>query len=302
MNDAVHADPLIDTQNVNDHPDPEESAEPGIAALPATEAEDLYLESLRWLADATLIAQTIEEARVVPIAPTSDDMWELGKLCSEHMGLSQKVNRAARAAGISFAGRERDDSRRFLLADKKVTDWYEALVVEAVVGPFFRLFYESFLRGSEPRFTALVKTLWAESQPFIRFGQARIARVIESGGSIEKFQAAVDKWLPVAVALADEVPDELGERWLAAGYWEKPYSALFADYTEEMATYINATDLEIPESCVDAIPVAEVRWVGEDIAPRTSTGRPLAPATFAFSKRSTGRDTASAPTQPEATG
>jgi 1,2-phenylacetyl-CoA epoxidase catalytic subunit len=255
--------------------------------------EELFLETLRWLADATLLVHTVEETRVIPIAPRADDMWELGKLCSERMGLFQKVNRVARRHGERFEGRERDAGRHFLLGGARVLSWEEALTVEVIVGPYFRLFFESFLRASNVELAETAKVLWYESQPFIRFGQARIARSIETGGSTEPFQAAVDKWLPAAIGLLDEVPATLDRRWAEAGYREKPESALRSDYLEEMATYLNSTDLEVPESCLDVVPVSEVRWIGRDLGRAESGDRPLQAATFAFSQSQTGRKTAS---------
>lgn len=254
---------------------------------------ELFLETLCWLADATLLVHTVEETRVIPIAPRSDDMWELGKICSERMGLFQKVNRLARRHGRPLEGRERDPGRHFLLGGTRATSWEEALVVEAVVGPYFRLFYESFLRATRGELVEIAKVLWYDSQPFIRFGQARIARSIEAGGSTAPFQAALDKWLPAALGALDEVPEALDRRWAEHGYREKPEAALRSDYLEEMATYINATDLDVPESCLDQVPVSEVRWVGRDLSSAPSGDRPLQAATFAFSQNQTGRRTAS---------
>jgi 1,2-phenylacetyl-CoA epoxidase catalytic subunit len=288
VSDAVAAQPADETHT----------------AAPAGETdthEQLFFETLCWLADATLLVHTVEEARVIPIAPRADDMWELGKLCSERMGLFQKVNRVARSHGRPLVGRERDASRHFLLGGNKLTSWEEALVTEVVVGHYFRLFFESFLRASNEQLGELAKTLWHESQPFIRFGQARISRVLAAGGDIDAFQAGVDKWLPVVVDLLDEVPDDLDARWANAGYREKPNSAIRSDYLEEMATYLNATDLEVPASCCDVVPVAEVRWVGADITPARTGGRPLQDATFAFSKKQTGRDTVSGRNADQAT-
>jgi 1,2-phenylacetyl-CoA epoxidase catalytic subunit len=271
----------------------EELAPTPVDARPAERDDDLFVETLRWLADATLLVHTVQETLVIPIAPRADDMWELGKLCSERMGLYQKVNRLARRHGEAFEGRERDTGRHFLLGGTTVSSWEEALVVETVVGPYFRLFYESFLRSSDTELADIAKVLWYDSQPFIRFGQARIARVIETGGSTAPFQDALDKWLPPAIDLLDEVPTALDRRWTEQGYREKPDSALRSDYLEEMATYINATDLETPDSCLDLMPPAEVRWIGRDMSPAVRSGQPLQAATFAFSQNQTGRATAS---------
>jgi hypothetical protein len=255
-----------------------------------------FFEALSWLADAASIVQTSGELKVVPWCPTPDKMWELGKLCGDRLGLYQKVNRVARQYGQSLESAPADRPRPFLLGGVQVTSWAEVLVLEAVVGPFYRLFYESFLRSSDQDIAELADALWRGSQLFIRFGQAELA--IALGEDPEPFQAAVDTLLPAALGLLDETPAELDRSWLAYGYREKPNASIKADYTEEIATYLNAADLEIPKTCRDAFPEPEVRWVGENFASTRRTG-PLRQATFAFSQKSTGRETVSAGTSPE---
>lgn len=270
-----------------------EGYEPSHAAIDQTEA-GLYLEALEWLADATLLVHTTAEARVVPTAPHARDMWELGKLCSDRMALFQKVARSARAAAHPLSTRHLDESRQFLFGGATAESWHEVLLVEAVVGPYFRLFYESFLRATHPGLAGLAKELWADSQSFIRFGQARVARAMAAGES-DQIQAALDKWLPLAIELLDEVPEHLDEGWGAAGHRDRSNALVRSDYLEEIATYLAATDLDTPDACLDTIPVAQLRWVGEDISPPARSPGPLTDATFAFSQTATGRATASVP-------
>lgn len=274
-------------------------AEPEPESGEATEVppvdEDLVADAFRWIADATLLVHTVEELRVVPFAPRADDMWELGKLCSERMGVYQKVNRAARSASIPIAGRERDRSRHFQMGGRAVASWVEALMVEVVVGPYFRLFFESFLRSSDQRVADLAHAAWQDSQPFIRFGQARIARAMEAGDAEAEFQAALDRWLPAALELLDEVPGDLDEAWLAAGIRDRTNDVIREDYLEEMATYVTATDLAVPAECEDQLPEPVVRWTGDELAPLGNPPTDLQTATFAYSKARSGRDTASAP-------
>lgn len=256
--------------------------------------EELFHETLQWLADAALVVHTVEEARVVPNAPCSEDMWDLGKLCSERMGLYQKVNRLGRSRGRPLAGRERDLTRHFMLGRQRAKSWEDVLVLEAVVGPAYRLFFESFLRCSDAALAALAKDLWHQSQVFIRFGQVRLARAIGSGDirsggetALESFQSAVDTWLPHALGMLTEVPSDLDKRWVATGYREKRSSEITSDYADEIATYLNACELEIPASCRDELEVPEVQWVGARFASSHGPRDGLKPAVFAFSKRET---------------
>ena len=252
---------------------------------------ELFWETAEWLADAALLGHTTGEVKVVPRCPTADDMWDLGKLCSSRMGLYQKVARTTRRHGRRLDARVDDPNRHFLLAGQQVSTWEEVLVLEAVVGSYFRLFAESFLRSSDLDIAEVAKAIWHESHLLIRFGQSRLARCISDGGAgLDAIQAAVDKLLPMAVELLDEVPADLDQRWAAVNLRQKSNAAVQTDYLEEMATYLTSADLDIPLSCVGAIPVAEVVWLGSDFA-STRSGGALKDATFAFSEKSTGRRT-----------
>src|SRR5205814_6424249 len=149
---------------------------------------------LEWIADAALVVHTIEEYRVVPWGPNADEMWELGKLTSERLGVLLKVHRSGRRYGVDLEGRRSEPDRHFLLDGLTTKSWHDVIVFEAVVGPFFRVFLESFFRSSVPEVNTLVRELWEESQRFIRFGQARMARAMENGERAE-IEAAVEKWL-----------------------------------------------------------------------------------------------------------
>jgi hypothetical protein len=258
-----------------------------------------FFETLLWLGDATSIVQASGQLKVVPWCPTPDKMWELGKLCGDRLGLFQKVNRVARQHGRPLETFDAGRVRHFQLGGEQATSWPEVLVLEAVLGPYFRLLFESFLRSSDREIAALADSLWRASQLFIRFGQAEIAIAI--GDDPPMFQAAVDKLLPVAVALLDETPPDLDLWWLEQGYREKPSSAIRSDFTEEIAAYLNGADLEIPKVCRQAFREPEVRWVGENFASSRVASGPLSPATFAFSDKKTGRRTVSAAESAEPT-
>jgi hypothetical protein len=58
-----------------------------------------------------------------------------------------------------------------------------------------------------------------------------------------------------------------------------------------MATYLTSADLEIPLSCVNAIPVPEVLWLGTEFVSARAGAGGFKDATFAFSEKSTGRKT-----------
>ena len=58
---------------------------------------------------------TIEEYRVVPWGPNADEMWELGKLTSERLGVLLKVYRAGRRYGLALEERPHEPDRHFML-------------------------------------------------------------------------------------------------------------------------------------------------------------------------------------------
>lgn len=263
----------------------------------------LLEEALAWLADATLVVHTGGEPRVVPSAPDANEMWELGKLCSERIGLFVQVCRVARRHGCAPRDhRERHPDSHFALGGNTMRSWDEVMIFEAVVGPFFRLFYESFMPSADAELGALAQTLWRGSQSFIRFGQARVSREMARGERVGELQLALDKWLPLTLELLDEVPDQLDLDWRLAGLRTRSNEQVRSDYTEEIATYLRAAELDVPLTCSHEIQEVDVRWVGEEVAavPKRED-RLLRPATFAFSERTTGRGTAAAPsaTTPE---
>ena len=261
----------------------EESDQDEVSVLESDE-NTLLLAALEWIADASLVVHTIEENMVVTWAPNPDEMWELGKLCSERIGLTLKVNRLARRHGCDLEQRFTEPERHFLLGGGTVKSWHEAIVFESVVGPFYRLFFESFFRSGDAAVDKLVRELWQESQRFIRFGQGRVALAMAQGQQSE-IGEAVEKWLPAALAALSEVPDALDEAWRDAGLRTRTTADVRKDYLEEIATYLNANDLDVPERLRHAVRDAEVAWVGAEVAGGGRRGGPVRPATFAFSDR-----------------
>jgi hypothetical protein len=258
----------------------------------------LLLAGFEWTADASLAVHTIEENMIVSWGPNADEMWELGKLCSERIGLTLKVNRVARRHGWDLERRFCDPERHFLLGGSKAKSWHEAIVFEATVGPFYRLFFESFFRSSDSQLDALVRDLWQDSQRFIRFGQARVGLAMSQGQESD-IAEAVEKWLPAALGALSEVPDSLDEAWQASGIRTRTANEVRKDYLEEIATYLKGNELEVPERLRDAVCEAEVNWVGTEVAGGGRRGGPVQPATFAFSDRLRGQRPDSAqPDQP----
>jgi 1,2-phenylacetyl-CoA epoxidase catalytic subunit len=247
-------------------------------------AEQLAPSVLEWMADAALVVHTIEEYRVVPWAPNANEMWELGKLSSERLGILMKIYRAARSYGLAFESRAEQPDRHFRLDGVTAKSWHDVIVFEAIVGPFFRVFYESFFRSSAADVDTLSRELWEESQRFIRFGQARTARAVAAGERAD-IQAALEKWLAPAVGCLGEVPVDLDEAWQSSGLRSRSSQQVRQDYLDEIATYLQGNDLEIPDAVRDAVREVEVKWLGVEVAGGGDRDRPLKPATFAFTDR-----------------
>jgi|GEM_PF-4087813 len=246
--------------------------------------ERLVPTVLEWMADATSVVHTIEEYRVVPWGPNADEMWELGKLTSERLGTLLKVHRVGRRYGLVLEDAGSRPERHFLLDGLTAKSWHDVIVFEAVVGPFFRLFLESFFRSSVADLDGLTRDLWTESQRFIRFGQARTARALAGGDRVE-LQSALERWLPAVVRALGEVPADLDETWRLAGLRTRTSDQVRQDYLDEIATYLQGNDLEIPAAVADAVCEVEVKWLGEEVAGGGRRDRPLKAATFAFTDR-----------------
>jgi 1,2-phenylacetyl-CoA epoxidase catalytic subunit len=257
---------------------------------PATLVEEAY----RWLIDASVVVHTVGEPAVVPRGPHPDEMWELGKVCADRLGLVVRLNRLARRHGVSAEDRLARPDRHFLCSGLRLASWEEAIVAEALSGVFWRLFFESFMNSAEVEIDGVVRELWTASQQFIRYGQARLAQLVGGDGA-PAVEAAVDRWLPVALAWADEVPPALDAAWLAAGLRTRSNDEVRGDLQEELAMALQANDLPVPAACAGLLGAPEVRWV--DLTERADpAGQSLRPATFAFSDRTTGRPTAAGPT------
>jgi 1,2-phenylacetyl-CoA epoxidase catalytic subunit len=211
-------------------------------------------------------------------------MWELGKLTSERLGVLLKVYRAGRRYGLALEERQSEPDHHFVLDGLTAKSWHDVIVFEAVVGPFFRLFLESFFRSSASDVDSLVRELWEESQRFIRFGQARMARAMEKGERAE-IETALEKWLPVAVRALGEVPTELDETWRAANIRSRTSEQVRQDYLDEIATYLQGNDLAIPAAVNDAVRETEVKWLGLEVAGGGRRDGPLKAATFVFTDR-----------------
>jgi hypothetical protein len=251
-------------------------------------------EAFRWVIDATAVVHTINQVAVVPRGPDPDEMWELGKLCADRLGLLVRVNRCSRRHGVSVEERLTRPDRHFLCHGLRLASWEEAVVVEGLLGPFWRLFFESFLNSGDDALDELVRELWTASQGFIRFGQARLAQLLAPGESVA-VEAALERWMPVALAWADEVPPGLDDTWRRAGIRSRSSDEVRRDLHDELAMYLQANDLPVPASCQHALEPPEVRWV--DLSERAAVPPgEFRPATFAFSDRMTGRVTAAAPT------
>jgi 1,2-phenylacetyl-CoA epoxidase catalytic subunit len=264
--------------------DPTPAAGRGSAAL--------VQEALRWLIDASVVVHTIGEPAVVPRGPHPDEMWELGKVCADRLGLVVRLNRLARRHGVSVEDRLARPDRHFLCSGLRLASWEEAIVVEALSGAFWRLFFESFMNSAESELDEIVRELWTASQQFIRYGQARLAQLLGGGGPV--VEAAVDRWLPVSLAWADEVPPPLDAAWLAAGIRTRSNDEVRGDLHEELAMSLQANDLSVPTACAGLLAAPEVRWV--DLTERAApAGGGLHPASFAYSERTTGRVTAAGP-------
>lgn len=253
-------------------------------AVETTEVADVAPSALEWIADAALVVHTIEEYRVVPWGPNADEMWELGKLTSERLGVLLKVYRLARGYGLAFETRAAQPDRHFLLDGSKAKSWHDVVVFESVVGPFLRVFYESFFRSSAADLGKLARELWEESQRFIRFGQARMAKALAVGERTE-VEAALEKWLPLTVHALGEVPSELDQRWQETGVRSRTSEQVRQDYLDEIATYLQGNDLEIPVAMREAVREVEVKWLGVEVAGGGRRDRPLKSATFAFTDR-----------------
>lgn len=264
--------------------DPTPAAGRGSAAL--------VQEALCWLIDASVVVHTIGEPAVVPRGPHPDEMWELGKVCADRLGLVVRLNRLARRHGVSVEDRLARPDRHFLCSGLRLASWEEAIVVEALCGAFWRLFFESFMNSAESELDEIVRELWTASQQFIRYGQARLAQLLGGGGSV--VEAAVDRWLLVSLAWADEVPPPLDAAWLAAGIRTRSNDEVRGDLREELAMSLQANDLSVPTACAGMLAAPEVRWV--DLTERAApAGGGFRPATFAYSERTTGRVTAAGP-------
>lgn len=248
------------------------------------DANDLIASVLEWMIDATLVVHTIEEYRVVPLGPNADEMWELGKLSSERLGLLQKAYRAARRCGLAFDERQDRSGRHFLLDGNKAESWHDAVVFEAVVGPFFRLFYESFFRSASSDIETVARELWDQTQQFIRFGQARMATALGREQRTE-IEAAVEKWLATAIHALGEVAADVDDAWVASGLRTRTSSQVRHDYLDEIATYLIGNEVEIPRALRDEVQEAEVKWLGLEVAGGGRRDGPLRPASFAFTDR-----------------
>jgi 1,2-phenylacetyl-CoA epoxidase catalytic subunit len=271
-------------------------SDPSLAAAGDTPA-DLLGEAFRWVVDATAVVHTINQVAIVPRAPHPDEMWELGKLCADRLGLLVRVNRCSRRHGVTVEERITRPDRHFLCRGLRLTSWEETVVVEGLLGPFWRLFFESFLNSADDALDELVRELWTAAQGFIRFGQARLAQLLAPGESAA-VEAALERWMPVALAWADEVPPALDAAWRGAGIRSRSSEEVRQDLHDELAMYLQANDLAVPASCQHALGPPEVRWV--DLSERGVPPGEFRPATFAFSDRMTGRATAAAPTIPPA--
>lgn len=251
----------------------------------AVETDDRLVPMvLEWIADSALVVHTIEEYRVVPWGPNADEMWELGKLTSERLGVLLKVYRAGRRYGLSLEEGAVLAERNFQLDGLTAKSWHDVVVFESVVGPFFRLFLESFFRSSVAEVDGLSRELWEESQRFIRFGQARMARALANGERAE-VQTALERWLPAVVRALGELPAELDESWAAYGLRTRTSEEVRQDYLDEIATYLQGNDLEIPPAVADAVREVEVKWLGLEVAGGGRRDRPLKAATFVFTDR-----------------
>jgi len=260
---------------------------------------DLLAEGFQWVIDATAVVHTIDQVAMVPRGPHPDEMWELGKLCADRLGLLVRVNRCSRRHGVTVEERLARPDRHFLCSGFRLTSWEETVVVEALLGPFWRLFFESFLNSADGHLDELVRELWTASQGFIRFGQARLSQLLADGDGSVAVPAAVERWLPVGLAWAAEVPPALDAAWRAAGIRSRSNDDVRRDLYDELAMYLQANDLSVPESCASVLGPPEVRWVDLSDRPAPVPGG-LRPATFAFSERVTGRVTAAAPAKPSA--
>ncbi|HEV7865362.1 MAG TPA: hypothetical protein VGR20_21880, partial [Acidimicrobiia bacterium] len=145
-------------------------------------------------------------------------------------------------------------------------------------------FYESFFRSAVPEIHTLARELWEETQGFIRFGQARMARALAAGERPE-IEAAVETWLPAAVQALGEVPADVDESWHACGLRPRTSRDVRQDFLDEIATYLQGNDLEIPAAARDAVQEVEVKWLGAEVAGGGRRDRPLKSATFAFTDR-----------------
>lgn len=258
---------------------------------------DLLEEALHWVIDATAVVHTIDELAMVPRGPHPDEMWELGKLCADRLGLLVRVNRCSRRHGVTVEERLARPDRHFLCSGFRLASWEETVVVEALLGPFWRLFFESFLNSADGPLDELVRDLWTASQGFIRFGQARLSQLLAADDGSVAVAAALERWLPVSLAWADELPPALDAAWRAAGIRSRSSDDVRRDLHDELAMYLQANDLPVPESCASVLGPPEVRWV--DLSDRTAPAPGgLRPATFAFSERMTGRVTAAASRDP----
>ena len=248
--------------------------------------------ALEWFSDAAAVVNHTGEAPFVPSAPDADSMWELGKLCSERIGLIVTVNRAGRRQGIALDARTELD-RHFLLRNTQIKTWPDVLVFEAIVGPFFRLFFESFFRSASADLDALAHELWEHSQRFIRFGQAHLAKALGGPGHRE-LEEALERWLPAVLGALDEVPADVDASWTASGLRTRSVEQVRTDYVDEIITYLHSNELEVPAAVAEQFKPIEVKWLGTEVGGAARQSEPLQPAGFFFTDRLSGRSTAAA--------
>src|SRR5581483_5646368 len=103
-----------------------------------------------------------------------------------------------------------------------------------------------------------------------------------------ELQSALERWLPAVVRALGEVPADLDETWRLAGLRTRTSDQVRQDYLDEIATYLQGNDLEIPAAVADAVCEVEVKWLGEEVAGGGGGGRPLQAAPLPFTHRPPG--------------
>jgi hypothetical protein len=105
------------------------------------------------------------------------------------------------------------------------------------------------------------------------------------GGERAEIEAALEKWLPPVVRALGEVPGDLDATWQVSGLRSRTSEQVRQDYLDEIATYLQGNDLEIPAAMREAVHEVEVKWLGLEVAGGGHRDRPMKPATFAFTDR-----------------